>query len=140
MVFSRFKFYLISNTTDIMIILVKFFSSTKQMLLSLLDRMVKIVIKNVAVKGYHEFKIRPPPTLDLPGTKEYGNRHDPNACLVWVPELVNIPERMWSIDTDNKRGETVQTIAGLPIGRVPEGLSACFSELLSSSHVVGLEW
>ena len=102
--------------------------------------MVKIVIKNAVVKGYHEFQIRPPPTLYLPVTKEYGNRHDPNVCFVWVPELGNIPERMWSTVTDAKRGETVHTIAGLPIGRVPEGLSSCFFELLSSADVVSLEW
>ena len=43
--------------------------------------------------------------------------------------------------TDAKRGETIHTIAGLPIGRVPEGLSSCFFfELLSSADVVSLEW
>lgn len=102
--------------------------------------MVKIIIDNAVVKGYHEFQIRPPGTLSLPVTKEYGNRHDPNACLVWVPELDSIPKPMWHTITDAKRGETVCTIAGLPIGRVPQGLSLCFSQLLSSSDIDYIEW
>ena len=102
--------------------------------------MAKIVIENAVVKGYHEFQIRPPPSLSLPVTKEYGNKHDPNACLVWVPELDTIPEAMCYITTDAKRGETLLTIAGLPIGRVPQGQSLCFIELISSSHVSSLEW
>lgn len=102
--------------------------------------MVQIVIENAVVKGYHEFQIRPPIDLPLPVTKEYGNKHDPYACLVWVPELDSIPVTMWSHVTDIKRGETVQTIAGLPIGRVPQGLSSCFRETLGSPHVDRIEW
>jgi hypothetical protein len=102
--------------------------------------MVKIIIGNAVVKGYHIFQIRPPPTLYLPVTKEYGNTHDPNACLVWVPEIGSIPQHMINIVTDIKRGETVNTIAGLPIGRVPEGFSFVFTELLSSSAVDKIEW
>ena len=101
--------------------------------------MVQIVIKNAVVKGYHEYQIRPPISLPLPVTKEYGNKHDSNACLVWVPELNNIPVAIWSHVTDIKRGETV-TIAGLPIGRVPQGLSSCFRQLLCSAHVDRIEW
>ena len=73
--------------------------------------MVQIVIETAVVKGYHEFQIRPPIDLPLPVTKEYGNKHDPYACLVWVPELDSIPFTMWFHVTDIKRGETVQTIA-----------------------------
>ncbi len=102
--------------------------------------MAQIVIKNAVVKGYHEFQIRPPINLPLPVTKEYGDKHDPHACLVWVPELDSIPVKMWSTVTDIKRGETVHTIAGLPIGRVPHGLSSCFTELLSSTNVNCIEW
>jgi hypothetical protein len=102
--------------------------------------MAKIVIENAVIKGYHVFQIRPPLNLSLPVTKEYGNKHDPSACLVWVPELHFIPEAVWYTVTDAKRGETVQTIAGLPIGRVPWGLSKCFSELLSSSDTITIDW
>ena len=99
-----------------------------------------IVIENAVIKGYHEFQIRPPPALLLPVTKEYGNRHDPHACLVWVPEIEKIPSSLWNHVTDEKRGERVRTIAGLPIGRVPKGLSSCFYELLGSSNVECIEW
>lgn len=84
--------------------------------------MPRVIVDNAVVKGYHEFQIRPPPTLSLPVTKEYGSRHDPNACLVWVPELASIPETMWYTITDVKRGKTVSHIAGRPIGRLPHGL------------------
>ena len=50
-------------------------------------KMRKVIISNAVIKGYHEFQIRPPPLLCLQVTKEYGNKHDKNACLVWVPEL-----------------------------------------------------
>ena len=88
--------------------------------------MRKVIISNAVIKGYHEFQIRPPPLLCLQVTKEYGNKHDKNACLVWVPELESTPREMWNMVTDAKRGEVVETIAGLPIGRVPRGLSSCF--------------
>ena len=102
--------------------------------------MNKVIISNAVIKGYHEFQIRPPPLLDLQVTKEYGNRRDKNACLVWVPELVSISREMWNIVTDAKRGEIVETIAGLPIGRAPRGFSSCFWELLSSPNVDSIEW
>ena len=102
--------------------------------------MIKIVIENAVVKGYHEFQIRRPISLPLPVTKEYGNRHDPHACLVWVPALENIPYKMWSTVTDIKRGETVHTIPGLPVGRVPKGVYSCLHQPLGSTHVNRIEW
>ena len=102
--------------------------------------MITVVISNAIVKGYYEFQIRPPPTFSLRVTKEYGNRHDRTACLIWVPELESISAEMRAVVTDIKRGETVQTIAGLPIGRVPRGLSSCFWELLSSPNVDSIQW
>jgi hypothetical protein len=102
--------------------------------------MVRIIICNDVVKGYHEFRIRPPVSLALKVTKEFGNKFDVNACLVWVPELELIPRHMLNIVTDEKRAETVETIAGLPIGRVPLGLSCCFWKLLSSDDIECIEW
>ena len=43
-------------------------------------------------------------------------------------------------DRCQTRGEIVETIAGLPIGRVPRGFSSCFWELLSSPDVDSIEW
>ena len=99
-----------------------------------------ILIDNMVIKGYHEFQIRPPPTMLLPVTRELGNKNDPNACLVWVPKLDQIPASEWNMVTDEKRGETVRTIAGLPIGRVPRGISKCFWELLGSPDINGINW
>ena len=93
-----------------------------------------IVIENAVIKGYHEFQIRPPSALQLPVTKEYGNRHDPHACLVWVPEIEKIPSSLWNHVTDEKRGERVRTIAGLPIGRVlQKGVTCVFISINSST-------
>ncbi|KAL9977144.1 hypothetical protein ACROYT_G014517, partial [Oculina patagonica] len=94
-----------------------------------------VTVSNVVIKGYHKFQIRPPQIVRLPVTKEYGNRHDPHACSVWVPELEKIPSNLRNQITDEKRGERVSTIAGLPIGRVPRGLSSCFWDLLSMAQV-----
>ena len=104
------------------------------------SKMIKVVISKAVIKGYHIFQIRPPPLLDLQVTKEYGHKHDKYACLIWVPELELIPRNMWSVVTDAKRGERVETIAGLPIQRVLQGLSSCFWELLSSPHVDSIDW
>ena len=56
------------------------------------------------------------------------------------PEIEKIPSSLWNHVTDEKRGVRVRTIAGLPIGRVPKGLSSCFYELLGSSNVECIEW
>ena len=40
--------------------------------------------------------------LDLQVTKEYGNKHDKYACLIWVPELELIPHNMWQIPKEEK--------------------------------------
>ena len=77
-----------------------------------------IAIENAFSNGYHEDKIAPPScrqprpqgfslkkwvgrekpwgrgcpaALLLPVTKKYGNRREPHACLVWVPEMEQIP-------------------------------------------------
>ena len=102
--------------------------------------MRNIIVSSAVIKGYHEFQIRPPQCVLLPVTKEYGNKHDPNACLIWVPELDKIPINLWNETTDEKRGERVRTIAGLPIGWVPRGLSFCFWDLLSMADVECIEW
>ena len=54
--------------------------------------------------------------------------------------MERLTPEMRAVVTDIKRGETVETIAGLPIGRVPRGLSSCFWELLSSPDVDSIQW
>lgn len=60
------------------------------------------------------------------------------ACT--TTELEKIPTNLWSETTDEKRGERVRTIAGLPIGRVPRGLFSCFWDLLGNADVECIEW
>ena len=52
-----------------------------------------IAIENAFSNGYHELQLRPypPAALLLPVTKKYGNRREPHACLVWAPEMEQIP-------------------------------------------------
>ena len=59
------------------------------------------------IKGYHEFQIRPPQCELQPETKECGNKHEPHACLILVPELDKIPTNLWNETVDKKRGERV---------------------------------
>lgn len=88
-------------------------------LIWLVSMMRNMILSDAVIKGYQEFQIRPPPCLLLPVTKEDGNKHDLNTCLIRVPKLDKIPPNLWNETTDKKRGERVCTIAGLPIGRVP---------------------
>lgn len=43
--------------------------------------MVRIIISNAVIKGYHDFQIKPPMSLVLKVTKEYGNKYDQHACI-----------------------------------------------------------
>ena len=92
-----------SNTFQIQIIFNNPLDLNRVHLIFSKSKMSKVIISNAVIKGYHEFQIDPPPTLALTVTKEYGDRHDANACLVWVPELESIPPAMWNIVTDNRR-------------------------------------
>ena len=94
-----------------------------------------IIVSNAVIKGYTEFQTLPPPCA-----KEYGNKHDPHACLILVPELDKIPTNLWNETADQNRGERVSTNAGLLIGRVPWGLSSCFWDVLSNADVECIEW
>lgn len=51
-----------------------------------------------------------------------------------------IPTNLWNETTDEKRSERVRTIAGLPIGQVPQGLSTYSWDLLSMADVKCIEW
>ena len=66
------------------------------------SKMIKVVVSKAVIKGYHIFQIRPPPLLDLQVTKEYGNKHDKYACLIWVPELELISRNMWQMPKGEK--------------------------------------
>ena len=82
----------------------------------------EVTLKNSVVKGYHVYKIKPPmtdPATRLVIDREYSNPRDPNACLVWVPPLSDMPKEVHNIYTDMKTYLKVSDIAGLPVGHVP---------------------
>lgn len=84
---------------------------------SLIECRFNIAIENAFSSGYHEFQIGPPfAALLLPVTKEYGNRHDPHACLEGVPEIELIRGSLSNFVTDWKRGERLLIVSGLRIG------------------------
>ena len=100
---------------------------------------VDIVLENSVIKGYHQFKIKPPmttPDIHLNIFKEYTNIKDKNACLVWIPELENIPHSQHHIATDATRQLMLTDVAGLPLGHVPRGLGHCFRQALDMNGMI----
>jgi hypothetical protein len=92
-----------------------------------------IVIEGAVVKGYHDFKIRPPvtnPATELIVDREYTNIKDVNACLVWIPALNTFPPRLHDTVTDDKRHLQLRDVASLPIGHVPRGLAGAFRQIM----------
>lgn len=90
-------------------------------------------LQNSVIKGYHQFRIRPPitnPTTYLFVDREYTNIQDVNACLVWIPPLTMFDPSFHQLVTDPKRQLTLADVADLPIGHVPRGLAGCFREIL----------
>jgi hypothetical protein len=90
-----------------------------------------ITIKNSVIKGYHEFKIRPPLQLTLRVDREYTNIHDVSACLVWLPDTVSDNDQLDFV-TDSKRGLQLKDILGLPCGHVPRGIAPAFRYILDN--------
>ena len=66
--------------------------------------------------------------------REYGNIHDKDACLVWLPNLECYPEELHDNETDESRHLKLFDVAGLPIGHIPRGLGGCFRELMDQNH------
>ena len=102
----------------------------------------EVTLKNSVVKGYHVYKIKPPmtdPATRLVIDREYSNPRDPNACLVWVPPLSDMPKEVHNIYTDMKTYLKVSDIAGLPVGHVPLGFSGTFRLFLEQGCVITCE-
>lgn len=102
----------------------------------------KVILKNSVIKGYHVFKIRPPytnPATRLTVDREYTNRHDEHACLVWLPALDTFSIDMHNMFTDEKRQLKLTDIAGLPIGHVPKCLSSVFRHVLDEGGEIHAE-
>ncbi|XP_070537926.1 uncharacterized protein [Ptychodera flava] len=92
-----------------------------------------VVVEKSVIKGYHAFQIKPPvKKILLNVTKEYGNRFDDNAMLVHIPK--SIPEEYHHITTNKKKQQQLITIAGLPVGRVPLGMSSTFRHIIDNKN------
>lgn len=92
-----------------------------------------IRLENSVIKGYHDYKIRPPntdPVTRLLVDREYTNIHDICACLVWIPPLSTFPQCQHEILTDEKRHLLLKDVADLPVGHVPRELAGCFRAIL----------
>ena len=69
-------------------------------------RMHIIAIENAFSKGYHEIadtRIAPSAALLIPVTKEYRNRHEPQACFGMGTRNRANPRSLWNHVTDEKR-------------------------------------
>ena len=102
----------------------------------------KLILKNFVVKGYHVYKIRPPytnPATLLTIDREYTNKHDAHACIVWLPPLDSFPKEKHDMLTDAKRQLRLSDIAGLPIGHVPKSLSSDFRSIIDAGGEIHAE-
>ena len=102
----------------------------------------KLILKKSVIKGYHVYKIGPlypNPAIRLTIDREYTNRHDQHACLVWLPALDTFPKENLSMVTDEKRQLTLNDITGLPIGHVPKCLSADYRSIIDEGGDINAE-
>ncbi|XP_062605485.1 uncharacterized protein LOC134267284 [Saccostrea cucullata] len=92
----------------------------------------EILLRHCVIKGYHDFKIKPLQSNQVPlrVDREYTNIHDPDACLVWIPD--NVPADLKETVTDEKRGLKLKDIEGLPCGHVPRGLASAFRYVMDA--------
>ncbi|KAH3781060.1 hypothetical protein DPMN_158885 [Dreissena polymorpha] len=70
----------------------------------------KMTLKNSVIKGYHVFMIRPfitSPPSQLIVDRDYSNKKDPDACLVWLPTLETFLKSSHNTVTDEKRQLTL---------------------------------
>ncbi|XP_053394429.1 uncharacterized protein LOC123524787 isoform X3 [Mercenaria mercenaria] len=98
----------------------------------------EVFVNHAVIKGYHVFKIKPPqvnqPLLTV--DREYGNIHDHDACLVWLPNLNCYPQDLHEMQTDETRHLKLSDVAGLPIGHLPRGLDGCFRKILDQNNYI----
>ena len=104
----------------------------------------KLTLKIVSeIKGYHVFHVRPTSEIPLLIIPEDGNKFDPNAMLVKVPDMV--PPSMHSIITrpalkKGSKDQTVKDILGKTVGRVPANLCQTFRSILGRQPDCSITW
>ena len=104
-----------------------------------------VIIENSNVKGYHSFKIKPHPLINMLVVNEIKNPKDENAMLVKMPHLDDIPYRLHQDITRKKKhthekDQKVAEIADEIVGRVPANLCRVFRELIKQREVEKIEW
>ena len=96
--------------------------------------MEEITISQSHIKRYHIFKITPHKEIELQVLNEVNNKNDPNAMLVKMLGLEEIPVNLHGDITrpkkisSNEKKQTVKEIAEKDVGRVP----GVFRDLLKS--------
>ena len=99
--------------------------------------MEEITISQSHIKGYHMFKITPHKEIELQVLNEVNNKKDPNAMLVKMLGLEEIPVTLHDDiarpkKKSNEKNQTVKEIAEKDVGRVPANLCGVFRDLLKS--------
>ena len=100
--------------------------------------MEEITISQSHIKRYHIFKITPHKEIELQVLNEVINKNDPNAMLVKMLGLEEIPVNLHGDITrpkkisSNEKKQTVKEIAEKDVGRVPANLCGVFRDLLKS--------
>ena len=100
------------------------------------------MIVNSNIKGYHTFKIRPHPQIEMITEEEIGNPRDPHAVVIKMPSLNEISEKFHEGITKKKRGkekqQTVKDIAGAVIGIVLANICKLFEKLITDGDVTSI--
>ena len=94
------------------------------------------------IKGYHIFYIRPHSEIPMKVLHERGNKYDPNAVAIWMPDLEDIDSKLHDCITRNERPgkpcQKVRDVAGCMVGRVPANLGKIFRDI--EAYVWGISW
>lgn len=93
------------------------------------------------IKGYHHFKLRPHPAIGMIVEPETNNIYDPDAMIMKMPLLENIPVKYHediTKESTNGDEQRVKDIAGRSIGRVPANVCKVFKILLEQRDVYSI--
>ena len=101
-------------------------------------------MKDSSIKGYHQIRRRPHPSIEVLVTSEKENEFDPNAIVMKIPTSENIPLKYHKEVTREEKKELpeqkVNDIVGELIGQVPANLCKLFCCLLLEKDVVSITY
>lgn len=91
------------------------------------------------IKGYHIYRVRPHPEIEMIVQKDILNSYDPHAMFVTMPQLEDIDSQLHNSITEPSKGkekeQIVEEIAGKHVGRVPANVCEFFNKLLIDGDV-----